>query len=246
GRPVSLPAPIAPAAPDGAAAGPLATGPEPTAERRPAGSRRDGDRLADQREQLRLRVRWLHQLTAVVAEELGRRLAGRGLLAEAAAVRWLRLGELEAAVLDGAVPPGLEARRLAPVQAPLPAAFRVAPSGDVVPVAPGGRRGAGTGHGAGGGRAEGRVVQDAGQARPGDVLVVRTLDPGLAAVLPRVAGLVAETGSVLSHLAILAREFGVATVVAVPDALHRFPPGALVLVDGLAGSVEVVTRGEAA
>ena len=72
---------------------------------------------------------------------------------------------------------------------------------------------------------------------PGTVLVVHALEPGLAAQLPGRAGLVAETGSVLSHLAILAREMGVATVVGVNDAVTRFPIGAQVLVDGTSGEV---------
>ena len=49
------------------------------------------------------------------------------------------------------------------------------------------------------------------------VLVVSTLDPRLAGVLDQLAGLVSETGGALSHLAILAREQGVPTVVGVPD-----------------------------
>jgi phosphoenolpyruvate-protein kinase (PTS system EI component) len=69
------------------------------------------------------------------------------------------------------------------------------------------------------------------------VLVVTTLDPGLAAWLPGLAGLVAETGSPLSHLAILARDLQVPTVVAVAGATERFPPGSRVLVDGTLGEV---------
>jgi pyruvate,water dikinase len=72
---------------------------------------------------------------------------------------------------------------------------------------------------------------------PGAVLVVRTLDPRLAPLLPGLRGLVSETGSVLSHLAILARELGVPTVVGVPDAVARFAPGATVVVDGSSGEV---------
>ena len=71
----------------------------------------------------------------------------------------------------------------------------------------------------------------------GSVLVVRTLEPELAGALPGLAGLVSETGSTLSHLAILAREYGVPTVVAVPDALERYPAGTRVLVDGDTGEV---------
>ena len=62
--------------------------------------------------------------------------------------------------------------------------------------------------------------------------------PALAPVLPRLAGLVAETGSVLAHLAILARESGVPTVVGFSGALEQFPPGTIVRVDGDTGTVE--------
>ncbi|MDQ3979363.1 MAG: PEP-utilizing enzyme, partial [Actinomycetota bacterium] len=69
---------------------------------------------------------------------------------------------------------------------------------------------------------------------------VRSLDPGLAPWLPRLAGLVAETGSPLSHLAILAREFHVPVAVGVVGAVERFAPGTQVLVDGSTGEVTPV------
>jgi pyruvate,water dikinase len=78
----------------------------------------------------------------------------------------------------------------------------------------------------------------------GSVLVVRTLDPDLAPLLPQLGGLVAESGSVLSHLAILAREFGVPTAVGVADATTKFPPGAVVEVDGATGDVTIVLEPE--
>jgi pyruvate,water dikinase len=91
------------------------------------------------------------------------------------------------------------------------------------------------------------VVQPA-DALPaaGAVLVVRTLDPGLAPMLPGLHGLVAETGNVLSHLAILAREFNIPTVVGVDDAVRRFPPGTRVVVDGTTGEVAVEEAEEVA
>jgi pyruvate,water dikinase len=72
------------------------------------------------------------------------------------------------------------------------------------------------------------------------VLIVTHLDPRLAPVVARLGALVAETGSALSHLAILAREYHVPTVVGVADATSRFADGQLLTVDGDAGTVVIV------
>jgi pyruvate,water dikinase len=184
-------------------------------------------------------------MTARACQELERRLVDTGRLPEPGSLSLLRLPEVEVLVREGTLPDDLHDRRAreldAALGAPLPAEFRLADDGSVVPVARHGSR-PGTGVPAGGGRGVGPVVH--GSTRqppaPGDVLVVRELQPGLAAYLPGLAGLVAETGSTLSHLAILAREYSVPTVVAVHDALRRFPPGSRLFVDGASGEVRVV------
>jgi len=190
------------------------------------------------RDALRLRSRWVQELTARAAEELGRRLASRGVLTSAADVRHLRLDELAAAV-RGSVPADLGERRARPAGPPLPVAFRLSASGR--PVAT--RAGTGAeGLAASAGRAVGVACHDPALVDPagGSVLVVDTLDPRLAAVLGDVAAVVSETGSALSHLAILARELGVPAVVAVPDARRRFAAGSRLLVDGGAGEVRAI------
>ncbi len=202
-----------------------------------------------EREQVRLRARWVQEMTVRVANELGRRLKERGLLDHHTDVGLLHLDELAALVASGAPPSVLAERRALEVGVaftpPLPAQFRLSEDLEIVPA---GRRRVSPGFGtpAGGGRGVGPVCH--GTVRrppsPGDVLVVRTLEPGLAGWLPGLAGLVAETGASLSHLAILAREYGVPTVVAVHDALGRFAPGERVLVDGATGEVRAVGREE--
>jgi pyruvate,water dikinase len=72
---------------------------------------------------------------------------------------------------------------------------------------------------------------------PGDVLVTRMAGPALSAILPRVAGVVAELGGSTSHLASLARERGVPMVLGAPGATRRIPEGAIVAVDGVSGVV---------
>ncbi|WP_243741314.1 PEP-utilizing enzyme [Streptomyces sp. 8K308] len=76
-----------------------------------------------------------------------------------------------------------------------------------------------------------------GSRPPDAVLVVRHLDPSLAPLLPTLTALVAQTGSPLSHLAVLARELGLATVTGAADAVRGFPPGTPLLVDGGTGEV---------
>ncbi len=207
---------------------------------RPGGrkpSNPNGDEAATIREALRLRARWVHELTARAAYELGVELVRRGVLERAEDVRHLDLDALHDALSGGRVEAAGEPNAAA---TPLPAAFRLASDDVVVPVT---TPGDGThGQGAGGGRGCGPVhhldrVGDGGPPPDGAVLVVPTLDPGLAPLLPRLGGLVAETGSVLSHLAILAREHGVPTVVALPGAVGKYPDGTWLLVDGTTGEV---------
>jgi pyruvate,water dikinase len=184
------------------------------------------------REQLRLRVRWLHELTALVAMEIGHRLVDRGVLDDALEIRWFGLVQLDRLSAAGG-------RRPDPVvprdRRSLPAAFRLAGDGRPVAVA---QAGAGSGVGAAGGTFTGIVTHEATEA-VGRVLVVRWLDPGLAAVLSGLGAIVAETGSPLSHLAILAREQGVPCVVGSSEAMERFLPGQTVTVDGSTGDVTI-------
>ncbi|EPH44969.1 putative phosphoenolpyruvate synthase [Streptomyces aurantiacus JA 4570] len=105
---------------------------------------------------------------------------------------------------------------------------------------PGRSGAAGAGQGAGGGFGSGTAWHGAGERPRCPVLVVRTLDPSLAPLLPALAALVAETGSVLSHLAVLAREYDVPTAVGVPDAVERFPEGTRMSVDGGTGAVDEI------
>ena len=215
------------------AVGPLAA--LPPTDGPPPGSP-DGavDEAAVLREALRLRARWLQELGARAAWELGTRLARRGVIAAECDVRLLSLDELAAMVAGRTRPADLDERHMHLPDAPLPAAFRFGPNHEVVPVA--GRAGSG-GVPAGGGRGAGPVHQGSTQPPMGSVLVVRSLEPTLATVLPRLAGLVSETGSPLSHLAILAREMALPVVVGVPDALERFPAGTVAVVDGTTGEV---------
>jgi pyruvate,water dikinase len=73
----------------------------------------------------------------------------------------------------------------------------------------------------------------------GNILVTRETDPGWAPVFPLISGLVMERGGMLSHGAILAREYGLPTVVGIPDVTRRIAPGQPVTVNGDRGLVEL-------
>ncbi|MBA2259549.1 MAG: hypothetical protein H0W18_11675, partial [Acidobacteria bacterium] len=82
-------------------------------------------------------------------------------------------------------------------------------------------------------------VTESHKLTPGDVLVTRQTDPGWGPIFPLISGLVIERGGMLSHGAIIAREFGIPSVVGVKDATRLIPHGAPVIVDGNQGIVRV-------
>jgi len=97
-----------------------------------------------------------------------------------------------------------------------------------------------TGTGACGGQATARaaVLADVSEARKlqrGDILVTRQTDPGWAPVFCLIGGLVIERGGMLSHGAIIAREFGLPCVVGIARASTLIRHGDTVTVDGDAG-----------
>jgi acetylornithine/succinyldiaminopimelate/putrescine aminotransferase/predicted amino acid dehydrogenase/phosphohistidine swiveling domain-containing protein len=84
------------------------------------------------------------------------------------------------------------------------------------------------------------TIQDGGRLQPGEILVTKFTDPGWTTLFSAIAGVVTETGGILSHAAVIAREYGIPAVLAVPGATERLKDGDWVLLDGHAGTVTVV------
>lgn len=82
-----------------------------------------------------------------------------------------------------------------------------------------------------------RSVGEAGRVEPGDVLVIPYSDVGWTPMLARAGSIVAESGGLLSHSSIVAREFGIPCVVSVAGAT-RIPDGVVVRVDGFTGEIQ--------
>ncbi len=85
------------------------------------------------------------------------------------------------------------------------------------------------------------IVEPVGaQLEPGEILVVPSTDPGWTPLFLTAGALVMEMGGVISHGAVVAREYGIPAVVGVPDATTRLHTGQTVAVDGAAGTIRVV------
>jgi pyruvate,water dikinase len=86
-----------------------------------------------------------------------------------------------------------------------------------------------------------RSLEDAGRLS-GEIGVFTTIEPTLTPLFPLLRGMIAEMGGLLSHAAILAREYGLPAVVNVVDATRRLRDGDRVEVDGTTGRIRVLER----
>ena len=101
----------------------------------------------------------------------------------------------------------------------------------------------GTGASAGVVRGPARVVLDQdgfGRIQPGDIIVCPSSNPSWVPVFTVAGGLVTNTGGVLSHAAVVAREFGLPAVTGTVDATTRITDGRLIEIDGTAGTVKLL------
>ena len=83
------------------------------------------------------------------------------------------------------------------------------------------------------------LEQDSQLIEQGDILVTKCTDPAWTPILPKLGGLVMETGGSLSHGSVIAREYGIPAVVGITNATNNIKQGELLEVDGSNG---IVTR----
>jgi len=78
------------------------------------------------------------------------------------------------------------------------------------------------------------------QLQPGEILVCPGTDPAWTPLFLAAGGLVMETGGMMTHGSVVAREYGIPAVVGVHQATERLQTGNRVRVDGSLGVVEII------
>lgn len=87
-----------------------------------------------------------------------------------------------------------------------------------------------------------RVVLDMNDAdlEEGDILVTTFTDPGWTPLFVSIRGLVTEVGGLMTHGAVIAREYGLPAVVGVEQATRRIKDGQRIRLNGTDGYVELL------
>ncbi|MXY27595.1 hypothetical protein F4Y59_05465 [Candidatus Poribacteria bacterium] len=104
-------------------------------------------------------------------------------------------------------------------------------------------RGVGVSAGIASGKA--RVLLKPSEARLSDrdyILVCPSTDPAWTPLFLHAAGLVMERGGILSHGAVVAREYGVPAVANIPNATRHITDGQMLQIDGNTGTVSILTE----
>ncbi|GAB4538446.1 MAG: PEP/pyruvate-binding domain-containing protein [Anaerolineae bacterium] len=88
-----------------------------------------------------------------------------------------------------------------------------------------------------------RVVENLEEARAlqrGEILVARYTNPGWTPLFNLAGGIVIEEGGLLSHGAVVAREYGIPAVLRIEGATRIFHTGQRLRIDGSIGTVEIL------
>jgi phosphohistidine swiveling domain-containing protein len=214
---------------------------------------RRASEFVDHREHVSFVYTFGYGLFRRVFHEIGRRLVERSLIAARDDVMYLRRDEVGAALL-GDIPTAPTADELVSLRkAEMADLTDVAMpdtifGDDFVPA----RRGPleidqVTGVATSRGRHRGTLrivggIEDSPRVESGDVIAIPFSDVGWTPLFARAGAVIAESGGMLSHSSIVAREYRIPCVVSVAGAT-QLPDGATVVVDGYTGTVTIERTG---
>ncbi|XP_067396295.1 rifampicin phosphotransferase-like isoform X2 [Emydura macquarii macquarii] len=85
-----------------------------------------------------------------------------------------------------------------------------------------------------------KTIQETSSIKQGDIVIVATIDVGWTSCFPLLGGLVTEMGGVLSHGAVIAREYGLPCIMKCKGATSYFKSGDKVILDGFKGTVQKI------
>ncbi|XP_022901030.2 rifampicin phosphotransferase-like [Onthophagus taurus] len=83
-------------------------------------------------------------------------------------------------------------------------------------------------------------LKECSQLQPGDVLITYCTDVGWTPYFPMLSGVVTEIGGLLSHGAVVAREYGLPCIVGAQGAAKTFKTGDLVVLNGKTGELQLI------
>lgn len=207
-----------------------------------------GSRLSEENTHY-INVRGFYEARRMI-RGVGTRLAGKDIIAEPGDVFCLTAGEVHSALADGETA-GLR-ERIAERNAEMTRWAGVRPPDFLGTAASGagtadrsGTDGTVTGTAGSPGTARGvarviRTLADADRLRLGEILVTEMTQPSWTPLFTVAAAVVVDTGGVLNHAAIAARESAIPAVVGAGNATANIHDGQVVEVDGAAGTVRAV------
>ncbi len=84
-----------------------------------------------------------------------------------------------------------------------------------------------------------KTVEDANNLKEGEIMVVSITDVGWTPYYALANGLITEIGSCLSHGVVVAREYGLPTIVNVRDIMRSIKDGDVITMDGSKGTISI-------
>ena len=82
-------------------------------------------------------------------------------------------------------------------------------------------------------------IRELHKIKKGEIMVAACTDPGWTPVFLKINGLITETGGILSHGAVVSREYGIPAVTGVKNAMTLLKDGDIVVLDGNLGKIYV-------
>lgn len=85
-------------------------------------------------------------------------------------------------------------------------------------------------------------LDQASEVSQGDILVVPFTNPGWTPIFSIISGIIMEEGGLLSHGAVVAREYGIPAILQIEDIIHLLKTGDEIEMDGTQGIVTIIKQ----